>query len=137
MTCQGRWPESWVPFLSHRLVKGYMPTLRTELTQGTSLSPEQQETVRVVARGLLQTQAEIKRLEADAEMFKAQLEVIRVESGQNELEVDGYKISRIQQTYQALNKEVLMSRYGLSMAQIEDATENRPKKAYTLVTGPK
>ncbi len=87
----------------------------------------------------LKTYAELKSqakaLEQAMEMHKAKIGAIRAETGETAIEIEGFKITYVTGERKILNKELLLQQ-GVTMAQIEAATETKPNKPYDKVTCP-
>jgi hypothetical protein len=66
---------------------------------------------------------------------KANIGKIRTATGESALEIEGFKISHVQQIRKVLNHKKLIAA-GCAQAWIDEATENKPSKAYEKVTCP-
>ena len=56
--------------------------------------------------------------------------------GESSIELDGFKLTRVEgQTYKKLNEQKLVE-LGCAIAWIREATENHPKKAYVKISLP-
>ena len=78
---------------------------------------------------------QIDALTAKMDAEKAAVAVIREQVGEDKLACDGYKVSRIQGTYEVLDKKKLVE-LGCAMAWIQEATELRPKKEHIRISCP-
>jgi hypothetical protein len=118
-----------------QLVKGV--SMQIELSQRTeaSLTDMQRLQVMVTAAAYLRLQQEIKRLERQAETKLAELEALRDATGQSTVDVDGYRLTRIHGTRSVLSEEKLIAQ-GVTTAMLQNATETKPNRPYTKVTGP-
>ena len=87
----------------------------------------------------LKTYADLKRerdaLDAEMDKCKGVLGDTLDSLGESAIELDGYKVTRVAGTYKKLNEQKLVE-LGCAVAWIREATEDRPKKAYTKVTVP-
>ncbi len=63
------------------------------------------------------------------------IEAIREKIGEKSLTLDGFKITRIEGTYEKLDKKKLVE-LGCAVAWIQEATTLQPKKSYNKITCP-
>ncbi len=77
----------------------------------------------------------IDELTEQMDSKKAQIAAIREQVGEDKLACDGYKVSRIQGTYEVLDKKKLVE-LGCAMAWIQEATELKPKKEHIRISCP-
>ena len=79
--------------------------------------------------------ASIKALEKQLDAKKAEIGEIRDQLGEVSIEVDGYRVTLVGGTRRQLNKKKLIA-LGCAAAWIEEATEEKPTKAYEKITLP-
>ena len=107
-------------------------TTKTELHIAPSLKRKTMQTLRVYA----DLKAQRDTLDHAIEKAKATLGETLTAVGESSIELDGFKLTRVDgQTYKKLNEQKLVE-LGCAIAWIREATENHPKKAYVKVTIP-
>lgn len=74
-------------------------------------------------------------LKDQLETCKDTIETVRETVGERSFAVNGFKITRVTGTQRTLNKQKLVE-LGCALAWLEEATEEKPKKAHTKVTCP-
>jgi hypothetical protein len=72
---------------------------------------------------------------AKIEKRKGTIGGIRESIGEDSIELEGFKITRVQGTTTKLNEAKLVE-LGCAMAWIEEAKETKPKKAYEKISTP-
>ena len=111
------------------------PTVTTTATTELKIAPS-------LKRKTLQTlraYADLKRkrdlIDAAMNEHKEVLNTVLATVGESAIELDGFKLTTVNGTYQKLNEQKLVE-LGCAIAWIREATEIKPKKPYTLVTCP-
>jgi len=78
---------------------------------------------------------ELDAITAAMNVRKGAISKLRAETGETALEIEGFKITHVTPTRKTLNHEKLIE-LGCAVAWIEEATENKPTKAYDKVSCP-
>lgn len=79
--------------------------------------------------------ADMDALKHAMDKKKATIGAIREETGEDSIELEGFKVSLVAPVRSVLNKQRLIS-LGCAAAWLEEATETKPARAYTKVTVP-
>lgn len=101
----------------------------------TTLTPSQQILVRQVCREYQQLDQRIKELEQQREAKKVRLGELRDEVGVVSMLFEGFKVTLVGGVRNVLNKKKLIA-MGCKQAWLDDATEQKPSKAYDKITLP-
>lgn len=114
-----------------------MPTLTATTTQTTEvvLAPRLKRKLLTELRAFQEVKTQISALQNALDAHKVSIEKLRVESGENSLGIEGFKISLVSPVRSSLDKKRLLEA-GVSMAQLEQGTVTKPTKPYTKVTVP-
>jgi hypothetical protein len=108
------------------------PTVKPEI----KLAPKLRRQLVTELHAVRELSAQVKAIQGALDMHKATISRLREETGENTLEIDGFRITLVQPSGRATldTKQLLLN--GVSMAQIENSTVVKPVKAYTKVTVP-
>ena len=107
-------------------------TAKTEIQIAPALKRRTLQTLRTYA----DLKAQRDALDRDIDKAKAALDETLEAVGEPSIELDGFKLTRVEgQTYKKLNEAKLVE-LGCAIAWIREATENHPKKGYIKVTIP-
>lgn len=79
--------------------------------------------------------AQIKELEGQKAHIVANIRAIREETGENALELEGFKLCNVAGQTSYLDKQLFVQ-LGGSLEQLANATRSKPKKAYEKITVP-
>ncbi len=79
--------------------------------------------------------AQLKAIEAQMAAHKATLEECVIESGEQSIELEGFKTTLVFPVRSKLDKKLFVQQGG-TLAQLENATVSTPSKHYLLVTVP-
>ena len=114
-----------------------MPSVTTTETRTITIRPTLKKKLLAELRPYAELKAQAKALEHAMTGHKDRVEVIRDEIGEPNLELEGFKISRVQGDYTSITKELLLQ-FGIPMSTIEDIWDaaRKPKKAFTKITVP-
>lgn len=100
------------------------------------LTPRQQQELRVAFQKYQQLKDAVEKATTSLSAQKESLGRLRARLGEDSIGLDGYRVTLVSGgTTKRLDKRKLM-RLGVSQGQIEQATVEKPKKAYELVTCP-
>ena len=113
------------------------PALAVTTTQTTqvTIAPRIKRKLLTALHEYATLKARRAALDAEMDTFKTEIGDIRESLGEEHLELDGFKVSHVQGFTKKLNHQTLIA-LGCAAAWIQEATENRPKKAYELITCP-
>lgn len=78
---------------------------------------------------------QLKAIESAMDKHKANIGKIRDETGEQSLNVDGFKVTLVAPIRSSLDKAKLIAQ-GVTIAQIENATVHKPGRAYEKLTLP-
>ena len=106
-------------------------TAKTELKIAPRLKAKTLQTL----KSYQETKQMIKVLETTLKKDNKALTATLEKLGESSVELDGFKVSRVTGTYEKLNEQKLVE-LGCAIAWIREATENKPKKPYTLISCP-
>ena len=104
-------------------------------TRTVTLKPTLKRKLQAELRAYMELRQQAKVLEHAMAKHKDVVEQIRAETGESHLDFEGFKIARVATIQARLVKEKLLAQ-GVSMAQIEAATEHKPARAYTKISMP-
>lgn len=76
-----------------------------------------------------------KALKVEMAKMTGEIGAIRESTGETSIDVNGFKITKVSGTQKKLNKKKLVE-LGCALAWIEEATEEKPKRAYEKITCP-
>lgn len=110
-------------------------TVTTTTTKQVVLAPKVRQKLVTQLREFQSHKATYEAAKAAMNTCKANIGKIRTATGEKVLEIDGFKVSQVQQIRKVLNQQKLIAA-GCAIAWIEEATENKPSKAYEKVTCP-
>ena len=107
-------------------------TTKAEIQIAPALKRRTLQTLRQYA----DLKAQRDALDRDIDKTKAALDETLDAVGEPSIELDGFKLTRVEgQTYKKVNEAKLVE-LGCAVAWIREATENHPKKSYLKVTIP-
>lgn len=111
------------------------PTATVTTTKQIVLAPKVRKQLLTQLREYAGHKAARDAADAAMNTCKASIGKLRESTGEDAIELDGFKVSRVQQVRKVLNHQKLIAA-GCAVAWIEEATENKPSKAYEKVTCP-
>lgn len=110
-------------------------TVTTTTVEQVKLKPQIAKKLKLKLNNYAALTQEMRTLKAAMALELEGIEGIRAETGVDKLEFDGAKITRVSGTQKKLNHAKLIQ-LGCAATWIEQAMEEKPKKAYTKVTLP-
>lgn len=114
-----------------------MPTLTTTTTVTTAveISPRIRKKLLENLKAFADLKAELKAIEHTMELHKVSIDILRAETGEANLALDGFRISLVSPTRSTLDVKLLLQQ-GVSMGQVNNATVTKPTKAYIKISIP-
>lgn len=114
-----------------------MPSLTTTVTTTTDveLSPKVKRQLLTELNAYQALKVEVDALYDAMEEHKTTIRELRETTGEKTISLNGFTCTNVAGTQKKLNKKKLLL-LGCSMAWLNEATEEKPKKAYELVTCP-
>jgi len=107
----------------------------TTVTQEVILKPSVRRRLLVEFKAYQALKAQVDALEEKMNAHKAAAGLLREGTDQKSLSLDGFKITKVTGTTKKLDKNKLCE-LGCALAWIEEATTEKPKKPYELITCP-
>lgn len=111
---------------------------RAEVTTTTEIKLDVKVHARLMTdlRAYAELRSQLNDIKEAMEALNGSIETRRDKIGEQSVTLEGFKVTRVSgQTYRKLNKKKFVAAGG-SLAMLEDATENKPKKAHTKITCP-
>lgn len=106
------------------------------VTREINIKPKTLQALRTKLREYAGLKAQLDALEEKLVARKAEIGELRESTGEDALEIDGFKLALVQPVRSVLNQEKLIS-LGCAVSWIEQATEHKPSTPYEKVTCPK
>jgi len=111
------------------------PTATVTTTKQIVLAPKLRKKLLTELREYAGHKAARDAADAAMNACKSSIGKIRESTGEDAIEIDGFKVVKVQQIRKKLNHKKLIAA-GCAQAWIDEATENVPTKAYEKVTVP-
>lgn len=114
-----------------------MPSLAATTTQTVEvrLKPSVRRLLLNELQAYATLHAHIKELEEQEKGLVANIRAIREETGEEALELEGFKIRNVPGQVSYLDKQLFVQ-LGGSLEQLANATRSKPKKAYERISVP-
>lgn len=110
-------------------------TVTTTTTAEVKLKPTLKKKLLTQLKTFHELKQELKVIQAAMDRHKTIIEECVIESGEQSLAIDGYKTTMVFPVRSTLDKKKLIDQ-GVTLAQIENATVNKPGRHYVKVTCP-
>jgi hypothetical protein len=114
-----------------RLQQTITATTQTEV----KLSPAVKRRLMMKLSSYAELAVQRKAIKASMKKIEAEVGTIRETTGETSIAVDGFKITKVGGTTKSLDKKKLVE-LGCALAWIEEATTEKPKRAYEKITCP-
>lgn len=111
------------------------PTVTATTTHTVTIKPMLRRKLLSELKAYAELKANVKVLEHAMEGHKTTISAIREVTGEDAIELDGFKVTHVTPTRTTLSKEKLLQA-GVTMAQIEAATETKAIKAFDKISIP-
>jgi hypothetical protein len=111
------------------------PTATATTTHTVNIAPRLRRKWLQELKAYAELKSNLKVIEHAMEGHKTTISALLEESGETAVELDGFKVTHVTPTRTTLSKEKLLLA-GVTMAQIEAATETKAVKAFDKISCP-